>query len=298
LGIQEITGSCFKVINRLGKDKKKEQIEATRYIELLASQTGTRIESWDILKLFSAGKGKVLIVDKTEINQRFFSQLEAIKVTTLTEVSVLDSETFKKIDEVSKGRVKVGKKNSNSIEALKKRQASYLQMIEKYLLRANQYTEKASNLEKQLNVLESKRTNYASQINELLKENFWEFRRLNDRTVELVTRTDIILRHRNPAAGVNLSVNMGRYLVQLDLFWNTVSVWPYKDNVLVNGYPHPHITSGGSICWGNASSVIAKAMPRGDLLTVFRLLASILTSYNDGSPYVSLEHFAAKSTRR
>lgn len=298
MNIQQAASSSFKIFNRLGKDRKKLQVEAVEYIALLASQTGTRTESWDLVKLFGTGKGATLITDKTEINRKFFAQIEAVKASALTVIPSLDEATFKKIDELSVSRVCGGKRTANSIEALKKRQERYAKMIEKYFLMANQYIEKASKLDKQITVLEGRRTNYASQINELLKENFWEFYGLTGSSIELVTRTDVTIRYRNPAAGINYTVNMGRYLAALDLSGNYITVHPFKNNIMVDRYPHPHVSGSTNVCWGNASSTVAQCLSKGDIGTVFRLLASILTGYNDGNPYVNIEQFVKNQNRR
>ena len=64
---------------------------------------------------------------------------------------------------------------------------------------------------------------------------------------------------------------------------------PLRPNYHQNGYPHPHVLRGGSVCMGDGSSSIRGALRRGDLFSLFEIWLTILTNYGEESPYARLE---------
>jgi hypothetical protein len=62
--------------------------------------------------------------------------------------------------------------------------------------------------------------------------------------------------------------------------------------VKVHNYYHPHVTVIGDVCWGNAGPLITQALCGGNYAEALQLTLGILSSYNDGSPYISLAQFA------
>lgn len=100
------------------------------------------------------------------------------------------------------------------------------------------------------------------------------------------------------------SFNSGRKEYDKDLRPGTpaISVWPHKDNTIIDGYPHPHIQKGGYVCWGEtADHAITRQMQynseyehTGDCSQMFNKLKALLHSYNANSPYKRLVEFAVK----
>ena len=135
--------------------------------------------------------------------------------------------------------------------------------------------------------------------------------------LEIVLETShVFIRDNTPAP----AFNMGKFLIKwkpfefsgddLDNFPDRgsanglcyyVLVVPFKDNVVVQGFPHPHVQEGGRVCWG---SLMATANTElyynrnfeftGDIKSVFIGLRELLRTYNSESPYVDLMQFKLK----
>jgi hypothetical protein len=278
--------------------EKKDVAEAAQYIELLASQTSTPIQTWDIKKVFCNSDGD-LISDKSEINKRFFTTLDEMKSKTFTKTSSLEKKITQKIDSFTK-RVNEGREATRlkRIAALKKSQEALIQRSTRLQTKAYGYIAKASEIERKLLVLERKPTTLGGQIGEILRENFWRFQSLKENTLGLVTQSDVILSYRNAAKGINLRANMGTYVVKIDLERNQITVRRHKGGISVSGYCHPHIGSGGNVCWGSAYGTVDQLLPKGKIADVLRLLSAVLTNYNDGNPYIHLEQFVEALEQR
>ena len=101
----------------------------------------------------------------------------------------------------------------------------------------------------------------------------------------------IRLRDVNHDAGVDLSCDMGRYIVAYRPKQAHIAVYKYKDNVVYGGYYHPHVNEGGSICWGNAAEVATSSLKNNQPSRALTALRTLLQTYNDDSPYASLHDF-------
>ncbi len=76
---------------------------------------------------------------------------------------------------------------------------------------------------------------------------------------------------------------------------------PFKDNTIIDGYPHPHVQKGGYVCWGEIDSGITRQMQfnadyvfTGKPYEVFNKIKVLLHSYNASSPYKRLVEFAVR----
>lgn len=55
------------------------------------------------------------------------------------------------------------------------------------------------------------------------------------------------------------------------------------------GYPHPHVDSGGSICWNGHDHEARAYHANGDFVAVKDLVENLLKTYNGHSPYITLD---------
>ena len=291
MNLRETVRSGYKVFSRMQADKKKAHVEAIQYIELLANQTNTKMEPWDLLAVFGTGKGNELHTDKKEINQRFFKKCEEIKNKTPAEVFALEQRVSEKIDQLTRD--------------LADREKNRLQRDYDSLVRSastsfdagTQYLVRAAETKRKMDTFERRESPVPAQLTEVLGENFWDFHQLTGNFIELVTKNDTILTYKNPSAGIDLRVNMGKFLVSIDLTTFSLKVIRYTDNVYLNGYYHPHVNTGGGVCWGSAAITVTEKLPRGEIKDVLMLLASVLTNYNNDNPYVALNSFKAEAER-
>ena len=58
---------------------------------------------------------------------------------------------------------------------------------------------------------------------------------------------------------------------------------------------HPHVSDEG-LCMGDGKTAIKKALRSGRIFDAFELMNSILTTYNSGSPYISLSDWDGSGT--
>lgn len=111
--------------------------------------------------------------------------------------------------------------------------------------------------------------------------------------VEFTTVNDCIVKHKNEAAKVYITVNLGKFKLVVDISRNKVYVRKHMGNTEVDGYFHPHVAGDGSVCWGNARDAISAALEQCDVYKIVNTLLILLSEYNDESPYVSLAQIHA-----
>jgi len=118
----------------------------------------------------------------------------------------------------------------------------------------------------------------------------------DDGFADFYSAADIICSHTNPAAGVNMSVNMGRYTVRVNLSHSKISlVGKLYNNIGISSRSfgsviHPHSTTR-SICWGSARQDVEQAALDGNLVRQFNLLDELLACYSPSNPYAALRTF-------
>lgn len=98
-------------------------------------------------------------------------------------------------------------------------------------------------------------------------------------------------------------INLGSYMVLFKTSGkftsSSIRVFPFNDNIRTKrGYYHPHVSSSGSICWGNGLEPAMKAVTEKDMNKVFKILASLLSVYNADSPYDGINEFKIASKER
>jgi hypothetical protein len=285
MNLREVIRSGYKVFNRMGEDKRKAHILAIQYIELLANQTNTRMEPWDIAEVFGTGKGSELITDKTEINKKFFAKIEEIKSKTPAEAFALETRIMEQMDALTRAST------DREIAGHKRSRDAAIQNATRQFTAGQQYLEQANGFEKQIMALERRESTIPGQISQIVQESFWEFFQLNGPNLDLITRNDVILTHKNSAADVDLRVNFGKFKTTVNLQNMTINVFTHEGNLNLDSFYHPHVYTNGNICWGTAASTVAGKLPKGEIADVLRLLASVLTNYNDGNPYRALAQF-------
>ena len=289
MNLREVIMSGYKVFSRMAEDKRKAHILAVQYIEFLATQNSTRMEPWDLIEVFGTGKGNELHTDKKEINKRFFERVERLKSETPAAVYNLETRIATKIDEIAKISV------TSTLNTLTMQMNNAITNANRaYDQAAAQLTE-ANRLWSSIAALDRKESTLSGQVTKLLQENFWEFFSLDGSLLVLHTKANIILTHKNPAASIDLRVDMGKFKANLDLSRMNLTVTCLSENLSVDGYYHPHVNGVGQICWGSAASTVSGKLPKGEVYDVFKLLESVLCSYNEGNPYRALARFQEKA---
>lgn len=144
-----------------------------------------------------------------------------------------------------------------------------------------------------------------ARLNQIVSKGLWVNPKFVNNQLFLNTPTNIILTQVNKTANINLSVDVGQLAVKIDFNRGfQMIVIPYKNNILYfkphpplmtnTSYPmvtpfyHPHVNTGGGICWGNASATFIKMIANFELDKALVLLHALLHTYSETQPYVSL----------
>ena len=99
--------------------------------------------------------------------------------------------------------------------------------------------------------------------------------------------------------GNNYSVNFGKFIVNINLTARVVYVLREEENILVDGYYHPYISSSGKICWGDSVEVANKFLLEYKFKEYLEHLKSLLCDFSTTStPYMDLMSFWKAQQRK
>lgn len=127
------------------------------------------------------------------------------------------------------------------------------------------------------------------EIEKVLATGDWKFWKTAENKVYIYQAQDTIVRHYNAAAGVDQTVNFGRFALCWRLAEGRVSSHSFFRNVQYQGYIHPHVGSG--ICWGNKSAYVAEALSENRFADVARTFAELVHTYCPDNPYRTFNCF-------
>lgn len=286
---KDIALTRYSIFNRLSEPKRSEQVDAVKYIQMIAATSGIDISRWDCQDVFGDGKGvSSIITDKKQINKKFFERCDELRrESPVQEVyESVDELSKRNIDEISKRyMLDVAARVENDITAMLRRAKEYYDSAESVLREAAQRRASISSCPAQ------RPPSLGTQIQEVSNSSQWVYIGLRGDSVVFRTRNDVILKHKNQAAGIDVTVNFGKFDVLYSLETFLVKVKPVENNIFVHDYYHPHVNYAGAVCWGSASDTVSKALSNLNFTQVMTILASVLNSYNADNPYKPIEVF-------
>lgn len=174
------------------------------------------------------------------------------------------------------------------------RALDYMRQADQRLREAGKYRAKYELL------VGTKGVDMTEEIMKVLSDGWYEYdraktERMNreeDQRQVWFTTKPITLAYYKQAAGIDLRVNMGRYKVAYMPLINRIQVHEYTDNTKYREYYHPHVGNEGDVCWGNGYERVTKALKEYKVSDALAILRTLLQTYNDESPYASLQDFA------
>jgi len=278
----------FKVFEDLPSEQRDQQKEIVEYINFFSSSHGIDLSNVNIFRFFKdvVATERKLIVNKAEINRIILSMKDSFP-----RVLTLDAAVKSKIDDYTKNRVNA------RISSLTQEYESSLESAEKYYAQYSSELSAAHNSFKMISDLEKRENGIADSILKLLEDNFWQYHALRGSNIYFRTAGKIIINKKNPAAGIDITVDLGWLVAELNMQSMDLRVLPYKENLHYHKHYHPHIAASGSVCWGNVSGSAGDALACGNVEKVMTLLASVLITYNTLNPYVPIEKFSSKGVR-
>jgi hypothetical protein len=286
---KDILAGRYRVFARMNDEEKSRNIGVVKYIETLASMAGVNISEWDCMELFRQGKsGNKLIDDRNEINRLFFAEVEKL-ASSIPATAI--SDVFN--DEMRQAIRAIEARHVADLLASEQRKAEH--QLQYAMTRYRDYEtclKKAGEHFAAAHRLGQVSIGIEQQIALVASGQFWEFVGISDRAnITFVTRADIIVAHSNPAAGIDIRLNFGRYKAVFDVSNFSMKVFGFERNISSAGYIHPHISTSGNICWGNASNTASRLLVDRQFVEPMTLLATILSNYNASNPYRPIERF-------
>jgi hypothetical protein len=284
-----------KVFARQSDDVRNANIAILNYIKHLSETASVNIAAWDIETLFGDKSNKKasleLIKVRNEINKIFFGEVERTK--TAPDSQLANVETILKNQLAASLKRRTDEKKRMLENTINTR----IRDVDQYIIAMNDRIANIVNARKELAQLIGVGTEdkILSDIKELLLGNFYQFHDIEGSTINFITKNDIINKLIQPSAGLNITVNLGKFRIALDMDRMKINIFPFSNNVKVqrNGdnYFHPHVSSGTTVCWGNVSDQAGRMLGNMEVKNVMLLLATLLTTYNQDNPYAPLQSF-------
>jgi len=278
------------------KDKTDEEKVAQRdafiYLKNTARSCRIDIGNWKLLEMFGDGTSSNMVTDKAKINEILFSRIHESK-----EADATNGLGFSLLGNFKGEILEATKVDYDSVIRSHKRD---LESVNTYLTdyqnRVNKYIRRARNHHKEIDELEAKKlagiaddTVYKA-VQQILSNPYWQFIGIKDDGNKLLFATTEYVKQSlvNPAAGINIHVEYGVYYVEINLTGKLINCYPYMDSLYVYN-PHPHVSSGGTICWGNYSSTVQEHIGADRWKDVMDILQTLLTTYCGDNPYTAIE---------
>lgn len=279
----EVFGECET------PSRRKEFVAALAYADQLSAITGADISQWNVFEVFKNSRSQHGFIhsEKNKINELFFTELEKRKAMVVKSDVITQAQRDKlaKVFDVGARQERqriLNARDSAQVQA-NDHYAAYIrhmhdwQRHEDSLLLPNSYVEKQ-----------------IGQIEEALKDEFWELGTdIGSSYVRFHTKP-VILRHVNKAQAIDMTVPMGRFQVDIHFGNMLINASPMKDRMHPNvegarGHFHPHIGADSKVCFGNMQNDLNKALIERNFQRCLHYTKAALTNYNVDSPYVRLD---------
>ncbi len=259
-------------------------IEILNFIEFLGQNNSMSVDDLEIP--YKPGEKTEWKLTRAEATKLFFGYQEAKATDIKSKIIVPNLDAQKAIGVAMKSRL------ANSLESIKNTVKDNMRQAGDYDRAALDYLTRARKAQEQLEDM----TNFdpAKRIQDVIEQlqfTNWNFHKFHSNCLEFVSRSDVMLRHIEPKAGINYELNCGKYLARINLSSMTMSMLRYERNAPTTCVPHPHVKSDGHICFGNAADAYNKAVVAGDIVALLKILDAMLPNYNPASPYTSIENF-------
>lgn len=263
------------------EESKTKQMNSLKYVDHLATCTQTDVTEWPI-DLFFNSEGKVWL-ERQKINEIFFDfKSKADTLVTAPKISLLAIQNFE--DKFKAMFTKLRAVAIKDLEVQKKRlleRAADLSYAQREVIDA---TLKVS-------VFEKAEIKIKSQVEKILADGFWTLDETS-RHLEFVS-TPINLAFFDEASRRSNMANLGRLTLRIRFAEFGLEGCVFKHSGAEHNLenPHPHVGSGGNICYGNLSQAAHEALAKLNLVEYCSIMKSHLTSYNEGDAYVNIYDF-------
>lgn len=286
--ISEIIKNNYEIFNSI-EDKRVRgtQVNAIKYIQLLASVSKTDVTRWEVAKVFKKKDSDLLESDKNKINKIFFTYRDA----NVPE----DSGAIPFANELAHLSKSYGNVAANRLITKaddKEHEARY------FLGEAHKKIKEAFDFRQRSMALRGVFPNYIEEIKEVERRGFFRLDEVNESSVYLDTINPVVLFHVNESLGIKQSVDFGIWTLEINLGSNFfVKAYLKSGGVAVGSNQHPHVYNDGRLCFGSINGT-EKALSSGSIKSIAELCEKVLGSYNHESPIREFNLFYEMVMRR
>ncbi len=274
---------------------EKERFPASReYVRILCAQVGVSIDDLPEITYLSMVTEK----EKVAINSIFFEWKNSDKAKELLTRRQTISNEMK--DALTKLASKTQRDYIAKIEGnLRSYEANAVQAarnVDQYLAQA---AEERRKMDAFLKGGDGKTpANMFQYVEEIIRSGWFTFEEKlsritsgSDCVLAFSTR-DININYTRKELGVDINVDLGRFLVKYLPYNANINVSALEFNVCVGNYPHPHVSGvdNGNVCWGNGKQTYIDSMQSGNPVRAFETFQSLIQAYGD-APYQRIENF-------
>lgn len=295
------------LIMAMTPEQKAANLSALNYVRTLASSANINISEWNILSIFGKEDGINLNTDKKSLNKLFFEKLEKVKQEAkeaALKPEVIQSQALE-VEKIKKAFVEAAKRiRSAEINTLKNNVYQHEDNMRRAQATLDQALKAYQDINNKINALEqvtdvdTKYVQALAGVERVIAAGLWVNPVYEDGFLYLNTKSNVMLHEINKTAKLELHVDLGQLAVRINVASNMhFDVIPYKNNLAVASYYHPHVRTEGQICWGEAQTAAMKHIANLDLEKALTLLHSLINSYNPGSPYMPLARFKTEGNK-
>lgn len=231
--------------------------------------------------------------DPSKINPILFEVLNEVnKPTPLETKDVMEDSPDDLLTKANLGDLRINTNIKRRLEDaesnLNARLNDMRSRYQMYLTKASQVSDARDNVARLQKLLElgDESPTLAEQIKDIESKGWWKFIRRSGNHLYFLT-SRLCLKEVNPAANLNIQVDMGQFIVRVNFREKNAQAYP-AFNVLYNtGSTHPHV-SGGDFCWGDGADRFFDALNAGDLQGAMNMVQALLTTYEPSNPYRTL----------
>lgn len=233
---------------------------------------------------------------KSEVTALFFGHIEEHKeVLQAAAVSIPESEFARLSEHVVKNRSAYYETKMRTISDYRARAERCIADAENLLTMAVQ-----KNLEINFIRGEDPLIAVKALVDGLHKTN-WNFLGFSMGVLSLKSRSDIMLVHKVPEAGISYDLNCGKFVMQITLSNMAIKMIGDEGSVSSNmgegWYIHPHVGSSSHVCWGNAKASAEEARLKGDILKTVQIIDALLPNYGS-NPFILIGDFHKNIEKR
>lgn len=255
----------------LTSDFDQAQDWRTQYLIQLCSQTGRDFAAV-MLEHYAE------CADRTAVNQIFFGQEATAPQSTIEDANK------SKINDLFSRCTREYRLHTELQDVTRDCEEAYIQYMD--------FNRTVVDLNQQIDALkESSVIENYEEVQRILKKGQWTLRKVTGDAIEFVLMNDCILNWKDDLKKINISVNLGKFLLEYKPRFNHIKILGFKDNKLANGFYHPHVSKRSEFCWGNASATVNMAIRNYNVEKIAEMSYLVLHEYNPGSPYVRLTEF-------